>query len=399
MLRKTMVLVIMLCVSTQIYAQMRPQDLGRDFLVRLVMKDTTEFYGLVLQRPVPDRILFQTRYGRLEIPMQDIDYAIDYRFNFVLRDEITQSVSKNVVDAERHHLNRYLSQQKAEYYSIVHTNTHDDFRGNRYLFDDTAHVILSTDWGELYFTYPNVSSIENYSGNNDRKKDFYTTAYLSVKDLRASQGFITPTAIPFGAGNNFLSDYLFGGLQMNLAPTNWLSTNFGGVFLPLKNNVIVATAGLKVTPYESELWHIAVGGQGLYSEVVKTTKLGLAYGAVTYGTWDANLTMLAGLTWKNEADSTGLRYTKQDNLIAINGSKRVGENLKFTIELFFISNFDIVPVLASIRYFDNDLTVDVGVVFSLYKSGGTQTSKTLGDYVFGAADFPIIPVISGSYHF
>ena len=124
----------------------------------------------------------------------------------------------------------------------------DVFRGYRYLFDDTAHVILSTDWGELYFTYPDLSYIDNYSGNNDRRKEFFTPSYLSVKDPMASQGFLTPNGIAFGKDNNFLSDYLLGGLQINYGPTDWLSMNLGGVFLPLKNNIIVATGGAKFTP-------------------------------------------------------------------------------------------------------------------------------------------------------
>lgn len=380
-------------------AQMDPRELGRDFLVDLVMKDSSQFFGIVLQRPVPDRIIFQTRYGRLEIPLSDISYAIDYRFNFVLRSDLLESASKNAIEVQKENLVSLFAQQRAEYYSVVHTNTHDSFRGNRYLYDDTAHVALATAWGDLIFDYPQLSTIENYSGNGDLRKEFFMPSYLAAYDPRSSQAFITPTALPFGAGNGFLADYLFGGLQINYGPTDWLSINAGGVFLPLKDNIIVATGGLKITPYETEMWHLAAGGQALYSQVVNITRLAMAYGAVTYGKWDASLTLLAGQTWKNALDSNGVRYTTTDPLIAIAGSQRVGENLKFNLELFFISNFDIVPVLASIRYFQSNLTIDIGVVFSLYKSGAARTTKTLGEYVFNASDFPILPLISGSYHF
>ncbi|MBS1902614.1 MAG: hypothetical protein JSS75_02815 [Bacteroidetes bacterium] len=398
-MRSVACVLILLAFTAAAHAQMSPNDLGRDFLVDLVMKDSTQFFGIVLQRPVPDRILFQTRYGRLEIPLSDISYAIDYRFNYVLNDDLKEAAAKNEVERQQQSLLSLTSQPRAEFISIVHTSTHDSFRGNRYLFDDTAHVVLATEWGDLYFDYQYLSSIENFSGQNDRRSEFRTPTWIAAYDPRSSQAFITPTALPFGSGNGFLSDYLFGSLQLNYGPTDWLSLNAGGAFLPLKNNIIVATGGLKVTPYESELWHLAVGGQALYSEVVNITRLGMVYGAVTYGRWDASLTMLAGQTWKNALDSNGVRYTTQDPLIAIAGTERVGENLKFNVELFFISNFDIVPVLASIRYFQNDLTIDVGVVFSLYKSGAARTTKSLGEYVFGASDFPILPLVSGSYHF
>jgi hypothetical protein len=51
------------------------------------------------------------------------------------------------------------------------------------------------------------------------------------------------------------------------------------------------------------------------------------------------------------------------------------------------------------RYFDNNLTVDIGVAFSLYKAGAAQTTPTLGEYVFNVKSFPIVPAVSMSYHF
>ena len=397
--RLFLLLTLVFLASSSLLAQtMRPQDISRDFLVKLIMRDSTQIYGIVLAKPLPDRILFQTRNGRLEIPLKDINYAVDYRFNFVMRDEIRSDALANTTDVQKNHLSQLLANPKLETESVVHTNKLDVFRGYRYNFDDTAHVIISTDWGELYFTYPQINYIDNYSGTNDRRKDFYTPSYLAVKDPMASQGFVTPNGMAFGKDNNFLSDYLLGGLQFNYGPADWLSMNLGGVFLPLKNNIIVATGGAKFTPYSSELWHISVGGQGLYSQVVKTTKLGLGYAAVTYGNWESQLTLFGGYTI-NHTDSLGYTNTKNDKIIIVQGSQRVGENLKLGVEFFFISNFDIVPVLASIRYFDNSLTIDVGVAFSLYKSGALQNTPTLGYYVFNVPDFPVVPVISGSYHF
>ncbi|MDP4236620.1 MAG: hypothetical protein Q8919_09255, partial [Bacteroidota bacterium] len=130
----------------------------------------------------------------------------------------------------------------------------------------------------------------------------------------------------------------------------------------------------------------------------KTTKLLLGYGAVTYGDWESQLTLFGGYTI-NHTDSLGYKNTKNDELLAIQGALRVGENLKLGMEFFFISNFGIVPVLISMRYFENNLTIDIGVVFSLYKSGEDRTSKTIGEYVFNVPDFPLVPVISGSFHF
>ena len=91
---------------------MRPRDLARDYLVKLVMKDSSQFYGIVLTKPLPDRILFQTRNGRLEIPLKDIYYAVDYRFNFIMLDDLKKEALNNTIDVEKYHLTQLLGNSK-----------------------------------------------------------------------------------------------------------------------------------------------------------------------------------------------------------------------------------------------------------------------------------------------
>src|ERR1051325_10942560 len=136
-------------LSTQysvLFAQsmtMTPQSLTRDYTVKLVMKDSSHFYGIVLVKPLPDRILFQTRNGKLEIPLSDIDYAVDYRFNFVMNQDIKDGALANRVDVEKKQLTQFLNNARLETPTVITTKNHDVFRGYRYKFDDSAHVILS----------------------------------------------------------------------------------------------------------------------------------------------------------------------------------------------------------------------------------------------------------------
>jgi hypothetical protein len=393
------VLFLLTLMASAATAQMKPEELGPDFVVKLVLKDSSQFYATILARPTPDRVFAETRNGRLEIPLKDIEYALDYRFNFVLKDDLRTIAIKNAADNANYKVARFLSRPKLPDISTVYTKDLDVFRGHRYLFDDTAHVILSTAYGNLYFKYPKLDKIENFSGSNDTREDFFTTTYLVARDPRTSQGFITPNARAFGDSNMFIADYMLAGLQFNYGPTNWLSLNAGGVFAPfLPTQITVGTAGFKITPYQSSLFTIAVGAQGVYSEVVKITRIGFPYAVVTYGTWEGELSILAGVSYKREDDSNMHPYTKANPLLAIDGDLRVGENLKAGIELFFINDFEIIPVLFSLRYFQNNLTIDAGVVFSLYKPGAARTTKTLGEYVFNAS-IGVIPLVSASFHF
>ncbi len=377
---------------------MKPTDIGKDYLVKFVMKDSSEFYGIVLQKPVPTRFVVATRYGRLEIPASDINYAIDYRFNFVMYDEIKKSAIANMTNFEKKNLGVYLNYNKLETQSVLKADNVEIYRGYRYMFDDSAHVILATDWGDLFFIYPNIKSVDNYSGNGDKRTDFFSREYLTLTDPRHWQGFITPNAMAMSEGKGSINNYLIASLQVNYGITNWLSANIGGSFIPfLPNTVKVATGGIKITPYSQNPWHISVGGQAMYSEITKETRLFFGFATATYGNSDANLSILGGYAVKRETDT--ITYNAQNPLLAFMGAARVGENLKIIGEMFFVDDYPVVPFMATLRYFSERWTVDIGVVFSLFKAGGVKTTETIGESIFGVSEFPIVPVIAGSYHF
>lgn len=397
LLRPLSLLIILVACNAS--AQLGPQDLDKDFLVKLVLKDSSRFTAYILGKPVPDRIIAETRYGRLEIPLARIDYAEDHRYNYVMKDDVRRISTRNNVDFQANKVTRFLSRPKLPDISTIRTKDHDLFKGHRYLFDDSAHVIVSTAYGNLYFKYPQIDYIDNYSGMNDRREEFITSAYLTSEDKRASQTFITPNARAFGSDNAFVASYMVAGLQMNYGPTDWLSLNGGGVFAPfLPTAVLTGTAGIKITPYQSDVVSLAGGIQGVYSEVVKVTRIAFPYAVATYGNWESQLSILGGISYKNEEDSVGFKYTASNMLLAVAGAQRVGDNLKVMGEMFFIEDFEIVPAIFSMRYFDQDITIDAGVVMSLFTSGNARTTKTLGEYVFNT-EFKLIPMVSGSYHF
>jgi hypothetical protein len=392
----TLFLIFFLALTS--FAQMKPTEIGKDYLVKFYMKDTSEFYGIVLQKPVPNRFIVATRYGRLEIPASDINYAVDYRFNFVMYEDIKKAAIANMTNVEKKNLSVYLNYNRYETKSVLFTSNTETYRGFRYMFDDSAHVILATDWGDLFFTYPDIKKIDNYSGTNDTRSDFYSKEYLALVDPRHWQGYITPNAMPMGVGKASLNDYLIASLQFNYGITDWLSANIGGAFIPfLPNTVKVATGGIKVTPYSEGRWHISAGAQGLYSEVTKETRLFFPFAVATYGTVDANLSVLGGYAMKEETDT--ITYQAQNPLLAFMGAARVGENIKIIGEMFFIDEYPVVPFMATLRYFSQKFTVDVGVVFSLFKAGEKHSNETIGETIFGVSEFPIVPVIAASYHF
>jgi hypothetical protein len=397
MIRFAFVLILLLS-SSRLFAQLTPQELTPESYVKLVMKDSSQFYVNVLGHPLPDRIIAETAHGKLEIPLADILQVIDYRYNWVKREDLRKTALKNAADAAEHRLRDFLSRPKLPDISIVATKDHDLFRGHRYLVSDSAHVLLSTEWGDLFFKYPDLQYVDNWTGKGDRREEFYTASYVNAVDPLASQDFLIPTGRAFGAGHMFVMDYMLAGLQFNYGPTSWLSLNGGGVLAPfLPTPVTTGTAGLKITPLAIDDLNVSVGAQGVYSEVTKITRIGFPYVVASYGSWESQLTLLAGLAYQSSVDSLRIPYTATNSVIGVAGDMRVGENLKASVEFYFVENFGIVPTIATMRYFSDELTIDVGIVFSLYKAGN-RNLPTLGEYVFNT-NFDVIPMVSGSYHF
>src|SRR5581483_7188379 len=265
---------IFVLLSANAFAQLSPSELTPDSYVKLVLQDSSEFYVNVLGRPVPDRIIVETSYGRLEIPLASIATVIDYRYNWVQKDDLKQAALKNAADAQHYAVAKFLSQPKLPFLSTVATKDHDIFIGHRYLFDDTAHVILSTPYGDLFFKYPDLDYVDNWSGQNDRREDFSTARYTNAKDPLSSQDFLLPTARSFGSGNLFVMDYMIAGLQLNYGVSDWLSVNAGGLVAPfLPTSVSTATAGVKITPLSEDLFTVSAGFQGVYSSVVKVNQI------------------------------------------------------------------------------------------------------------------------------
>src|SRR5579872_6741715 len=84
-----------LITSSASFAQLAPADLVPDSYVKLILDDSSEFYVNVLGRPLPDRIIVETKYGRLEIPLAKIASVIDYRYNWVDKQDLMREALKN----------------------------------------------------------------------------------------------------------------------------------------------------------------------------------------------------------------------------------------------------------------------------------------------------------------
>ncbi|HEX5315863.1 MAG TPA: hypothetical protein VFX22_04350, partial [Candidatus Kapabacteria bacterium] len=119
---KSFLLIIFIVIAgNQAVAQIAPADLTPDSYVKLILDDSSQFYVNVLGRPLPDRIIAQTKYGRLEIPLARIQSVIDYRYNYVDKEDLMREAIKNDADDQKYAITKFLSQPKLPDTSTVLT--------------------------------------------------------------------------------------------------------------------------------------------------------------------------------------------------------------------------------------------------------------------------------------
>ena len=83
----------------------------------------------------------------------------------------------------------------------------------------------------------------------------------------------------------------------------------------------------------------------------------LPYIVVTTGNYDANLSMVGGMTTiLGEDGETG-------TLLGVSGQTRVGPGVKLMFDAAYVPGADVVPGLIGLRFFGSRMSGDIGLMF------------------------------------
>ncbi len=226
---------------------------------------------------------------------------------------------------------------------------------------DTDGVVLEVSGGSR-LTLP-AEAVERV----DEERDARVTKGGQVRfaDRGRTRYFFGNSALMLRGGEGFFSQRELFLTMVSLGVTDHVTVSVGSV-LPLfavDERFIHVAGGLKVGGSVSERFHLAVGVEAAVLPIAPST-FGLVYGAATYGTADAQLTLSAGVPF--EFYRGGHRMGE---LVAgsLGGSLRLTDRLAGVTEHWVLLGPSYVPTLVNsvgLRVLGERWTVDLGGAYA-----------------------------------
>lgn len=245
------------------------------------------------------------------------------------------------------------------------------------------------DTGLIRVVAPSESEAPPPRPSSDEARPSDPTVFRSVA---------VPNAVMPPAGSIIAGVYDLLGLMAGYAVTDNVLL-FGGGAVPtpddwagVRGDMTAAySIGFKAGLSLSQRLDIAAGYQWANSifdrqatpDVVESKiRLHVPFVALSYGDDDSRASITAGYALKHHRIPTG-EFDTTAALVAIGGDRRVGGHWKVAAELAWMQTVDVVPVVATVRYFTDWWALDLGVAYL-----GITTNAA------AAPPVPIAPVVS-----
>lgn len=179
-------------------------------------------------------------------------------------------------------------------------------------------------------------------------------------DPSSFRGFVLPTAYTVPRGEWYFSDdmIVIGTVGGGVANGFMMS---GGTFLTLfemfDESGLILHFNLKAQLFGGGGTAMSMGLAGLTSIGSESGLPLLPYMVVTTGNYDANISMVGGMTTiLGEDGDTG-------TLLGVSGQTRVGPGVKLMFDAAYVPGADVVPGLIGVRFFGARMSGDVGLMF------------------------------------
>ena len=204
-----------------------------------------------------------------------------------------------------------------------------------------------------------------------------------VHDPTTFRVILTPTARSLGKGKGFVASYDVAGILGGYGLTDRLTLLAGGLYVPsFISDAFAGTLGVKYEFYRDGMFHVAGGVQGNLSSTEESDIVSVApYVTANWGTVDYGINVTAGYSWRRHdpTDTIVPPFERKAALIGIGGDYRFAKHWKVAGEGFVLENSEFQPGGVTLRWFNNRVAVDAGIVVDLIPDNGVQ----------------ILPVVSG----
>jgi hypothetical protein len=199
-------------------------------------------------------------------------------------------------------------------------------------------------------------------------------------DPNSTRLLIGPTARPLHGGDGYVAAYEIFFTYLSIGVTDFLSLGGGLTLLPGASGQLFYFSPKVAFTLPDDRFSLGAGALYMNTTFGSGEGVGIAYGAGTYGTTRAALTVGLGYGYAAGEFSN-------DPVLLIGGEAQVGNNVKFISENWFPMDSDVSLLSLGIRVFGDDLAADLGFFYPMYRGSGLPTG------------FPLIPWLGIVYNF
>lgn len=231
------------------------------------------------------------------------------------------------------------------YVQILNTNDGSTFVGKIKTIG-SEDIVFVTSVGELNIKIFNINSIEDVLETAIKEGAYW------FSDPNSSRLFFAPKGNMLKKGEGYFQDIWLFFVSASYGFTDNITVGLGTIVIPeAKTYYITPKVGIMST----ENFHLAAGA--LVISIDKHTA-GILYGVGSYGSDDANVTLGLGYGF---ADGD----LAEKPMVSLGFEKRLSRRMAFISENWLFPGFDEPLISYGIRFFGEDLAVDLAFFNSL----------------------------------
>ncbi len=208
-----------------------------------------------------------------------------------------------------------------------------------------------------------------------------------IFDPTTFRRILSPSARPLAKGSGFLASYDVAGLLAGYGVTDQLSVLAGGAWVPEGlGDFTAVSAGAKYALVDRETFDLSAGVQAnLTTSPASDIVSAAPYVVADLGTRDYRVGATLGYSWRRHtpSDTTIAPFERRALLLGLGGDYRLARHWKISGEAFYITGSEIEPLALTLRWFNQRLAVDAGIVLDLVPEDGVTVAPLVsGVWVF-----------------
>jgi hypothetical protein len=232
-------------------------------------------------------------------------------------------------------------------------------------------VLLSVILKQMVFSQENIKNILRDSNSIDTIRVEEKKKEALIKDPNHTRTFLLPTATTPKKLEGYIGDFAFLFLTGAISITDNIMLNAGYFLLPITSESVFLNYGLKINFYDDQKTIATGAGVQMLHVTGSDNPPGMFYAVTTVGNDENKFNLLAGMTFNLKS----LGNSESSMIIGLGGSVHLVRELNFMTELYYVHEWDLIPMIAGVRFYGKHWSGDIGFVLPLNTGDGHSSFR------------------------